>query len=157
MKAVADASVLACAFFPDEAEQDKALALLEAHATGRLSLIAPTLLPHEIANSVLKALRRGRMEAGDASAALARYQGLAIPLAPVRPDAVLAMAREHGCTAYDAAYMVLAQAEQCPLITADIRLCNAVGETLRWVIRLSHWPQAISLDTDLGTINGDSL
>ncbi|MCS6844738.1 MAG: type II toxin-antitoxin system VapC family toxin [Caldilineales bacterium] len=36
-------------------------------------------------------------------------------------------------TAYDAYYRALVEALECELWTADRRLVNAVGQTLRWV------------------------
>ena len=62
---IADASVLLCAFFPDEA-QAQAQALLRDHAAGRERLKAPTLVVYEVTNAVWQAERRGRISGAQA-------------------------------------------------------------------------------------------
>ena len=56
-----------------------------------------------------------------------KYELFEIPLYPVRPKAVIFLAKSLGYpSAYDVAYLVLAEAEKAPLVTADKRLYNAV-------------------------------
>ena len=55
-------------------------------------------------------------------------------------EAALALALEHGLTAYDAAYVALAQELSLPLVTADqalIRRLAGSGLDVRW---LGDWP-----------------
>jgi predicted nucleic acid-binding protein len=55
-------------------------------------------------------------------------------------EAALALALEHGTTAYDAAYMALAQKLSLPLVTADealVRRLEGTGLDVRW---LGEWP-----------------
>ncbi len=42
-------------------------------------------------------------------------------------------------TAYDASYLVLAEAEKIPLITADEKLIKAVEKEIPWIIRLNDF------------------
>jgi predicted nucleic acid-binding protein len=52
-------------------------------------------------------------------------------------ELALAIAHAHGRSFYDAVYVALALQEQCPLVSADERLCNALrphfGETMLWL------------------------
>lgn len=129
---IVDASVLLAAFFPDE-NHAQAQALLGDHVTGQVRLVSPTLLLYEVANAAVYAARRGRVSADDAEAVLATIEELGIELHAVDWRAMLALAREFDRSAYDAAYLALAQARQEPLVTADRRLCNAVCDRLDWV------------------------
>ena len=79
---IVDANVVLRAYFPDE-EQGKAQALIRDHVSGRLELIAPTLLEYEFTNAVVQAVRRRRITAEEGEAILGSFDGLAIQLEPV--------------------------------------------------------------------------
>jgi predicted nucleic acid-binding protein len=129
---IVDASVILRAFFPDEA-QPEAQALIRDHVSGRVQLTAPTLLAYEVANAVLKAVRRGRVTEDDAEAILIAVEGLGIETEPVSWQRMLPLARRFDRSGYDAAYLALAEAREEPLVTGDLRLYNAVHEHLDWV------------------------
>ncbi len=129
---IVDASVILCAFFPDEA-QAQAQAVLHDHVLGRVQLRAPDLLLYELTNAVWQAERRGRVAAGQADEILQAMERLQIALLPVQPQAALTLARQFNRSAYDAAYLALAQQHDQPLITADLRLYHAVHPRLAWV------------------------
>jgi len=129
---IVDASVVLRAFFPDE-EQAQAQALIRDHVSGRVRLAAPTLLLYELTNAVLQAKRRGRITAEEGKAILAAFEGLGIELEPVTWQQMLPLAQRFDRSAYDAAYLALAKAREEPLITSDLRLYNAVRDTLDWV------------------------
>ncbi|NJP07809.1 MAG: type II toxin-antitoxin system VapC family toxin [Chloroflexaceae bacterium] len=131
---VIDASVLLRAFFPDE-QQMQAQALVRDFVTGQLGLLAPSLLPYEITNAVWQAIRRSRLTTVQGEAILTAFTDLHIPLATVGWQQVLFLARQFNCSAYDAAYLGLAQISGQSLITADERLYNAVQPHLSWI----HW------------------
>jgi predicted nucleic acid-binding protein len=116
---VADATVLAAALF-GEAEQDEAVALLQ----GR-TLAAPHLVDCEITNVALMKMRRGRLAQAAVAASLEAYAGLAIERHAIHPVAVLALASRYGLTAYDAAYLWLAEQLEAPLATFDAALARA--------------------------------
>jgi predicted nucleic acid-binding protein len=89
---------------------------------------APSLLPIECANALLR-----RMRAGDlpAAAILGKVRGLR--LAPVRLmpterylEAAIALATELRHSLYDCIYLALALDERAPLMTADQRFVEAV-------------------------------
>jgi predicted nucleic acid-binding protein len=129
---IADASVLLCAFFPDEA-QAQAQALLRDHAAGRERLKAPTLMVYEITNAVWQAERRGRITSAQADKIVQAAAGLEIELLPLDWGESLPLARKFDRSAYDAAYLSLAQRLNERMITADERLYHAVHSRLKWV------------------------
>lgn len=129
---IADASVLLCAFFPDES-QAQAQALLRDHAAGRARLKAPTLVVYEVTNAVWQAERRGRISSAQADKILQAASGLEIELLPLEWGESLPLARQFNRSAYDAAYLSLADRLNEHLITADERLYNAVRSKLKWV------------------------
>jgi predicted nucleic acid-binding protein len=121
---VADATVLAAAVFGEE-EQSAAVALLRGRA-----LTAPHLVDYEITNVALKKLRRERLPEGAVTAALEAFVALAIERHAVDPAPVLALAQRYGLTAYDAAYLWLAERLEAPLATFDTVLARAAHEHL---------------------------
>ena len=129
---IADASVLLCAFFPDES-QAQAQALLRDHASGRERLKAPTLVVYEVTNAVWQAERRGRISSAQAEQILRAAAGLEIELLPLEWGESLPLARKFNRSAYDAAYLSLADRLHERMITADERLYNAVRSKLKWV------------------------
>jgi predicted nucleic acid-binding protein len=129
---IVDASVILSAFFPDE-EQEQAQALIRDHVIGHLQLAAPDLLLYEVTNAVLQARRRERINDEQAEGILSTFEGLGIALKPVGWKQMLPLALEFGRSAYDAAYLALAEADDQPLMTGDLRMYNAVHERLHWV------------------------
>ena len=135
---IVDASVLLSAFFPDEA-QAQAQAVLRQHAAGRERLKAPALIVYEVTNAVWQAERRGRISGAQAEEILQAASGLDIELLPVNWGESLPLARRFGRSAYEAAYLTLAERQGEPLITADERLYNAVHPKLKWVLWLGEY------------------
>jgi len=126
---IVDASVVLSAFFPDES-QPRAQALIRDHAVGRVRLVAPTLLLYEVTNALVQAQRRGRISAAQAGEILSSFEGLGIELRSVSGQQMLALAERFERSAYDAAYLALAESTGQPLVTADLRLYRAVHEHL---------------------------
>lgn len=116
---VADATVLAAAVF-GESEQQQAVALLQGRA-----LSAPHLLDYEMTSVALKKLRRERLPNAAVMASLHAYTALSIERHVVDPAAVLELAGRYGLSAYDAAYLWVAQQLQAPLATFDALLARA--------------------------------
>ncbi len=134
---ILDASVLLAAFFPDE-EQDKAQALLREHAAGRERLKSPALILYETANAVWQAEGRGRISSAQADEILKAAAGLEIELHDLAWGENLPFARQFQRSAYDAAYLALADRLDEEFVTADEHLYNAVHSKLRWVKRLGN-------------------
>jgi predicted nucleic acid-binding protein len=124
---VVDASVVLAWCFPDE---NAALAQRVAHlfAQGD-SAVAPSFWPHEVLNALLVGEKRKRISRDLVQKFLADLASLPIALAEVPTESVFgqvqALSRDHGLTAYDAAYLDLAKALGLPLATLDDDLVRA--------------------------------
>jgi predicted nucleic acid-binding protein len=129
-RAVLDASVVLKWFKPETEGSDEALALWRRHRAGELALSAPHLLPLEVLNALG---RRGRWAVEELTQVATTIDELAIDF--VEPDLTsVATWVGRGLSAYDAAYVAVAEQEGAPLVTADRRLLTiardvAVGLT----------------------------
>jgi len=122
---VLDASVVGCWCFQDEhdARADAAWDLLEHE---RESAIVPLLWWFEIRNVALHGERRGRLAEDYTSRFFRILDRFAIDYAPLpEHTAVLALARQHRLSFYDAVYLELAQREGLALATLDNELIKA--------------------------------
>lgn len=131
MAFVLDASLAAAWCLPDEAHPlaERALERLREDPG-----IVPALFWYEIRSVLLNAERRGRVEEADVGEALARLRQLPISVRNGGPDTeVLGLARRYLLTAYDACYLAVARAEDCPLASLDqdlVRAARAEGVVL---------------------------
>ncbi|MGH7581710.1 MAG: type II toxin-antitoxin system VapC family toxin [Gemmatimonadales bacterium] len=97
-------------------------------------LVAPHLLPVEVANILRRAVRSRQIS--EDTAALAHRDLLALPVAlvPYEPFAERVWALRANVTAYDAWYVALAEALPAPLATLDIKLSRSSGPRCRFVV-----------------------
>lgn len=141
---VIDASALLASFLPEEPYQPQADALLERYQEGQIQLHAPTLLPHEILNSLYIAVRgkggrKPRLTPTEALEAWRLFQQLHIPLHDPSPLAarILELSRIYQRpSTYDMTYGALAEHLGAHLITADERFIHAVGAKVKWLLPL---------------------
>ncbi len=123
---VVDASVAAKVYFPEEGSE-----LARRILSSATILLAPDLLFIEIVSVAAKRVRRGLSPVSDALNAVAGVRNLidrAVPLAELI-DRAFELAREHGFSAYDAAYLGLAEASGARLFTADMRMVLLARQT----------------------------
>ena len=121
MTLVVDASAVAGWLLPDETGHDLAH-LLDAHS----EFCAPWLLWAEFRNILIVSERRGRLPNGMADQLIEAVDELGIELDTTpSPAGVLALARRHGLTVYDALYLDLAIRRKAALSTLDNRLAQA--------------------------------
>jgi predicted nucleic acid-binding protein len=127
MDLVLDSSLAVAWGLPDEASA-RADRLL-ARASAESAFWVPALWWYEIANALTTARRRHRLVEADRSRLIELYRML-----PIQTDSVLGpetirtlqvLADEHGLSAYDAAYLELAQRRGLGLATVDRRLATA--------------------------------
>lgn len=90
---------------------------------------APAIWPLEIGNVLLVAERKKLLSKADVTRFLALVRGLPIAVEQEGPDRmlteILALAREHQLSTYDASYLDLAMRLGLPLATQDKALCAA--------------------------------
>jgi predicted nucleic acid-binding protein len=132
---VIDASVALKWRLRDEKATSQADALLEDFLAGKLELLTPTLFDYEIANALRVAVTRQRLSEQDAAASLADFAQYTIARYDFTGIASLTfhVSGQYQRSAYDSAYVALAQSQGVWFFTGDKRLYNAVGHTLTWV------------------------
>jgi predicted nucleic acid-binding protein len=118
-----DASVAASWAFADETHPAAEAALNRIAEEGA---VAPQLLRYELRNVLLTGERRGRLTAAGTVRFLGYFSNLPIAFDFAADDAaVLALARAHKLTVYDAVYLELAMRKSLPLATLDSALAAA--------------------------------
>jgi predicted nucleic acid-binding protein len=133
-----DSSVAAKWFFAEE-HAAQASALLREALGAAEPIVAPPLLPSEVANIIRQRLRQGLVRLDEARTLLVQF--LALPIRLQAPgalyDRALVLADEHDLPAvYDAQYVALAELLGATFWTADQRLLRALGGRLpfvRWI------------------------
>ncbi len=130
-----DASVGAKWLLPDEEDHPAASSLLDRYASGEVDLVVPDLFFSEVLNALLVAVRRKRVSGEAALAALREVEDLHLGPVSVGPllESLFPLALRLGLSAYDAAYLAVAESQGIPLVTADRRLLEC---GLEWVIDL---------------------
>ena len=122
---VVDASIAAAWFLKDE-EDPRAYAALENVLSDRGFVTQHWRF--EVCNALLRAERRGRATANEVGTHLLRLSELPINTdTELDLDATFALARMHGLSFYDAAYLELAKRYQIPLATLDSALERAAA------------------------------
>ncbi len=126
--AVIDSSAIMTLVFADE-QSATIEALITESAGGRLTLLVPALFWYEVCNVLQMAVIRKRLNQDDASAALYHLTTLPIQtddtLTPVITLRISRFAAEYSLTAYDAAYLELAERNMAELITCNKALARA--------------------------------
>jgi predicted nucleic acid-binding protein len=121
---VLDASIAVSWCFSNEHSR-LAESILDLLAAGT-EMLAPAIWPFEVANALLAGERRKRISPAQVTALLQRISKLPIVIEPIDSarafEQVLAVARQHELTEYDAAYLELALREGLPLATLDMKL-----------------------------------
>jgi len=123
---VIDNSVVMAWCFQDEASQyaDAILGSLEV-----LKAIVPSIWPLEVENVLLVAERRKRLSEADSTRFIALLTELPIMIEQESPERmmreILALARDHQISSYDASYLDLAMRKGVPIATLDDGLIKA--------------------------------
>lgn len=127
---VVDASVLVAALADDDADGDRARAELQAAG----ALAAPELIDLEVTSVLRRAVAAGRLADRRARQALDDLAALPLTRAPHLALVDRVWQLRANVTAYDAAYVALAEILGAPLLTADARLAHAPGPTCQIVV-----------------------
>ncbi|RCS58923.1 PIN domain-containing protein [Microbacterium sp. JB110] len=90
-------------------------------------LLAPTLVHYEVANVLRRRCNAGMLSPVQADQAFEDLQALSLLLWPFDALSARAWSLGHNLSAYDAAYVALAETAGATLLTRDRRLANAHG------------------------------
>lgn len=113
-----DASV-AAKWFNKESLTDKAVQVRDAFVEGSIELVAPEHMVYEVGNSIWK---NKTLVPADAAAAIRDLLDLELELVRLTPElatSAMKVPRDYSITFYDAAYVVVADRLNAPLISAD--------------------------------------
>lgn len=136
---VLDASVAVAWCFADQAAgyADEVLQRLSGHAA-----LVPAIWTLEVTNALLVSERKRRLRPTDSARFLALLRRLPIvvetELSLREMGDVLALAREQGLSAYDAAYLHVAMTHDLPLATLDETLRRAASACGVSLVASSH-------------------
>jgi predicted nucleic acid-binding protein len=119
---VVDASVLAPALADDGADGDRARLRLRGE-----QLVAPELVDLEVLSTLRRAVRAGRLDERRSGQALDDLATLPLRRVPHLPLLARAWELRDNLTAYDAAYVALAESLRALLLTADGGIEKASG------------------------------
>jgi predicted nucleic acid-binding protein len=142
---VVDASVVAKFYLKDEDHSQIAQQLLGDFSAGSIDLVAPQFLLHEVASTLLGAVRRRRLDQADADEALEELLTLGVQF--VQDNApgssmlreAYALASRFGCGLYDALYLSVSLTLDLPLITADGRLYRGMAEKVPQLVWIADY------------------
>ncbi len=123
---VLDASLTLQWFLEDEADREYSVAVLVSLSEKRA--LVPLLWFYEVGNGLIMAYRRKRINFDQIDGFLTRLKALPIDAAQQTPSEILELpivAKAHGLTNYDGAYLALAMRFDLPLATNDSNLRKA--------------------------------
>jgi predicted nucleic acid-binding protein len=104
----------------------RAVAITHRILRDDVALHAPHLIDVEVAQVLRRYALAGEVDAARAAEALADFADIRLERHPMEPMLQRIWALRHNMTAYDAAYVALAEALDAPLVTCDAHLGSAV-------------------------------
>jgi predicted nucleic acid-binding protein len=140
---VIDASLALKWELNDETHVENAVAIRDACLlASQLRLLAPSLFIYEVINGITVAGRRLRFEPWRGAQMLRRMLSIGVGLKTPDPGKTFDLAARFQISAYDAAYVALADTEAVELWTADEPLFRAVNASTPFVRWIADWPVA---------------
>jgi predicted nucleic acid-binding protein len=134
-RTVLDASVVLKWYLVDEEYGQNALNLLDKYMSSGWEFLAPSLLEFEVVNGLTLAQKRGRLKEEVLGGAMEGFVQLDLKLVNLSHfyPKVFHYCKLYGCSAHDASYLGLADAEGIALITGDKKLYDMVKKNIRWI------------------------
>jgi predicted nucleic acid-binding protein len=136
-KIVIDASVLLKLFLKDEECIQQTTNLVDDYFIHHgVLLICPGLLIYEAINALYVATRQRRISSNIVAELLDMLLSLEIEIRDGDPRKILELSLKYKITAYDAAYLALAESLDCDLWTGDRAFYNTVREEsarVKWI------------------------
>lgn len=128
---VVDASVAAKWRLNDEELLDEARLLLNSYLAQETMLFAPSLIRYEVASTFAKARRAGRLTVNDVIDSLQDFFALRIQVLADEDALIISalqLAERLGLSAYDAAYVALAEELGLALVTNDQGILDSLSD-----------------------------
>ena len=94
----------------------------------------PHLADYEVLNAMRGGVLRGLVSPAGATEGLRRWHAMGVVRHAAASTAARAWALREALSAYDASYVALAEALECPLATGDARMARASGPRCRFVV-----------------------
>ena len=91
------------------------------------SFVAPHLIDAEVLQALRRLVARGAVGAADTEKAVRQWSRFGLTRLAIHGLTSRIWTLRHNLSAYDASYVALAEALDCPLLTADARLAGAPG------------------------------
>lgn len=146
MKLVVDSSVSLKWWLDDEDYTGEARLLLKSVISGAIELILPELWLYEVANGVVTAVKRNRIQAEEGALFIEEIQAIPFKQYPIalHLSAIYKNAAKYKHAIYDMVYVTIAEMEGIPFITGDQRLYAAVRNDKPLVRSLSGLPSFLA-------------
>ncbi len=97
-------------------------------------ILSTQMMPAEVYNGIRRVELAGEVTSPDAMSAREEFSEFRLELFPFAPYARRVWALRNNLTSYDAWYVALAEALDCPLVTLDERLGRAAGPTCTFIL-----------------------
>ncbi len=146
MTIVIDSGVLLKAYFSDEEGHTEAQSLISDYARGNITFYAPTLITYEIINACLVASRMARFPKKRAKELMNEMLGIEIIREDIEPlkDRIFDISTSHSRSAYDGAYIAVAELRRIPFLTADKKLFNSLKHHFSFVKWIGDYPRVLT-------------
>jgi len=132
---VIDAGVILKGYFADETGHEYAQLIIKEYAEGIVELHAPQLIMYEIVNALVVAGNRKRIDNEQINEIIAAIREIEIKLLPIGDiQRLFDISLKYGRSAYDAAYIFLAETLNMKMVTADAKLHTAVKGKIQGVV-----------------------
>ena len=129
MTVVIDASALVAALVDSGSDGDWAESVAASSP-----LVAPELILAETANTLRRLEGSGAISRLEATTAFRDLLRMDLELLPFAPFADRVWELRGNLTSYDAWYVAVAEAFECPLATLDLKLSRAAGPVCRFMV-----------------------
>lgn len=142
---VIDSGVLLKAYFPDEECHTEAQNLISDYAKGNIIFQAPALITYEIINACLVASRMARCPKKAAKEIMSEILEIEI----IKEDIdhlkgiIFDIAEKYSKSAYDAAYIAVAESRHLPFLTGDKKLYNSLKHHFTFIKWVGDYPEAL--------------
>jgi|SRR3989344_2573206 len=123
---IIDSSFILSLLLPDE-NQSEVVQLFDQYTSGKVTLIAPTLLQYEVINGLKGAILRKRLNLKEAIVLINQFSDLTITIKNISLTEVIKTASDKNISVYDASYLYLSKLQGIPLLTLDQKLQSLVS------------------------------